>query len=288
MPICDFITASIYYLLPIYLLSTDPFLIFAFTTAYTFLTLETTHMRKHRLASTPEIEEKPAPNSRGKQHFAVDENKAKHQSKALQDVHYIYNYIYLHFWDEEKEATSLAHSSLAARMYWLACVIVLYYDVRVTMPGNVRSARWDYTHIGRYPIHIRFMSTYEGGPAPAWQYLISCALLTCSCYISDLRHPRGKNWVIYTILCKFRLKLREAGCSVLNAEAMGGKLSSSQARQNENTANERKTQMNLDIFYSLNTSTFICPSICLALLLLRPLYCWHLLHVAIFSSLKKH
>lgn len=76
-----------------------------------------------------------------------------------------------------------------------------------------------------------------------------------------------------TILGKFKLKLREAGRNVLNTEVMREKAGSSRARQNESVAKERKTQMNLDIFYSLNTSTFICASICLALLLLRPLDC---------------
>lgn len=80
----------------------------------------------------------------------------------------------LRFKAEEKQA-----STLAPWTYWLACVITLLKcvikDLRLVEPENIWSVCCDYRHTDRYPNHIWFIPTYEGGPIPVWWHLNLCA-----------------------------------------------------------------------------------------------------------------
>lgn len=66
-------------------------------------------------------------------------------------------------------------------------------DALLAMLGNIWSVCLDCRHTGRYSNHIRFHSTYKGGPVSIWQYQDFCSffLSTRSCYSLDLCHLRG-------------------------------------------------------------------------------------------------
>lgn len=80
----------------------------------------------------------------------------------------------------------------------------LHFQWRKTW-NDWEPVRLNYRCTGRYQIQIRFITTYERGLIPIWQYQNSCTfffLLMLSCFISDLCHLRGKNWVTWNMQCK--------------------------------------------------------------------------------------
>ncbi len=57
---------------------------------------------------------------------------------------------------------------------WRSTKLSSFNDVQKAMPQKIRSACLHDSHIGTYPIYIRFISTYECGPNPISLYPNAC------------------------------------------------------------------------------------------------------------------